>query len=176
MISGSKVRLCSKRLEDAVRDYAWRTDTELAGLDASTPLTMKFNQYLARYAGELNRSRQNGRQFAIDTLDGEHIGNCAYHSVNGDSNEAEVGVMIGDRNYWNRGYGTDAVTALVSYIFKDEKIERVFLKTLNSNKRAQRCFARCGFTVCGGLVKNGHSFVLMELYRCRWRQSGNEGK
>jgi RimJ/RimL family protein N-acetyltransferase len=168
MITGSKVRLCSKRLGDAARDYAWQTDPALSKLDASPPLTVKFTQYLVKYTGELGSNGQNGRQFAIDTLDGEHIGNCAYYSVNDRNSEAEIGIMIGNRSYWDMGYGADAITALTGYIFRDTAIERIFLKTLDSNKRAQRCFAKCGFTVCGELIKNGHSFVLMELYRYQW--------
>lgn len=171
MITGGKVRLCPKRLDDAARDYFWQTDPGLTKLDASSPLAMKFAQYLAKYTGELGCNGQDKHQFAIDTLDGEHIGNCAYYGINGGRGEAEIGVMIGNRSYWGMGYGSDAVTALTDHIFQDTKLERIFLKTLGSNKRAQRCFARCGFTVCGELVKNGHSFVLMELYRYQWQQS-----
>lgn len=169
MISGGKVKLFPKRLDDAVRDYAWQTDSELSRLDASSPLTVGFNRYLLEYTVELGSKAQCKYQFAIDTIEGEHIGNCAYYDIGGQGVEAEIGIMIGDRCYWNRGYGADAVTALVNYIFDNTAIERIFLKTLDFNHRAQRCFARCGFTVCGELVKGGHSFVLMELYRCRWQ-------
>jgi len=170
VITGDKVRLCPKRLGDAARDYAWRTDPELARLDASSPLTIKFIQYLAKYACQLGRSWRKRNQFAIDTLDGEHIGNCAYYSLNDEGSEAEIGIMIGNRSYWDAGYGTDALTALTDHIFRDTKLERIFLKTLHYNKRALRCFAKCGFTVCGELVKNGHTLLIMELYRHRWQQ------
>jgi RimJ/RimL family protein N-acetyltransferase len=174
MTSGGKVRLRPGRLSDAVRNYTWRTDPELARLNASSPLTINFMLYLAKYACELGRAWQKRNQFAIDTLDGEHIGNCAYCSVNNGRGEAEIGIMIGNRSYWGAGYGADAVTALIDHVFRDTKLERISLKTLDSNKRAQRCFAKCGFTVCGGFTKNGHSFVLMELYRHRWQQIRNK--
>ena len=176
MIAGGKVRLYPKRLGDAVRDYAWQTDAGLTELDASSPLIMKFTQYLLDYAGELGRNGQNKHQFAIDTLDGEHIGNCAYFGINGKKDEAEIGVMIGNRGYWDMGYGADAVTVMVNHIFQETKLERIFLKTLDSNRRAQRCFAKCGFNVCGKLIKNGHSFVLMELYRHQWQQSRGKSR
>ena len=176
MITGGKVRLYPKRLGDAARDYAWQIDPGLTELDASPPLTMKFTQYLLDYAGELGHNGQNKHQFAIDTLDGEHIGNCAYYGINDESGEAEIGVMIGNRGYWGMGYGTDAVAVLADHIFQETKLERIFLKTLDSNKRAQRCFTKCCFNVCGKLINNGHSFVLMELYRHQWQQKKDKNR
>ncbi|MFC1874615.1 GNAT family N-acetyltransferase [Chloroflexota bacterium] len=176
MITGGKVRLYPKRLGDAARDYVWQTDPGLTELDASSPLTMKFTQYLLDYAGELGHNGQNRHQFAIDTLDGEHIGNCAYYGINDESGEAEIGVMIGNRGYWDMGYGADTLTALADHIFRETKLERIFLKTLDSNRRAQRCFAKCGFTVCGELINNGYNFLLMELYRHQWQQSRGKNR
>ena len=170
MITESKVRLCPKRLSDAADDYAWQTDPELTRLDASSPLTMEFTQYLLRYADKLYCARQVKHQFAIETPDGEHIGNCAYYGVDDRKGEAEIGIMIGNRNYLEKGYGADAIAALVDHIFLKTNLKRIYLKTLDTNERAQRCFSQCGFTECGRLVDNGHSFVLMELYRYQWQQ------
>ena len=50
---GEKVLLRNKNLEDVEDDYQWRTDPELAELDASAPLTMKFTDYLRFFEDEL---------------------------------------------------------------------------------------------------------------------------
>jgi RimJ/RimL family protein N-acetyltransferase len=130
---------------------------------------MKFHQYLLYYADELYFSRQEKKcQFAIETSDGEHIGNCAYYGIDDKKGEAEIGVMIGKRDYWEKGYGADAVTALADHIFLNTHLKRIYLKTLETNGRAQRCFSRCGFSECGRLVDNGYRFVVMELHRRDW--------
>ena len=149
MIIGSRIILRDKKLADAPDDYAWQTDPELAHLDAAPLLTTTFTQYLSDYASQLRYLPSTRHQFAIDTLDGKHIGNCVYYGINETKSEAELGIMIGDRNCWNKGYGADAVTTLVSYIFCQTKINRIYLKTLESNHRAQKCFQKCGFTPCG---------------------------
>ena len=131
---------------------------------------MEFTQYLLRYADELYCARQGKHQFAIDTPEGEHIGNCAYYGVDDERGEAEIGIMIGDRKYRERGYGAAAVTALVDHIFLETSLRRIYLKTLDSNQRARRCFRLCGFVECGRLVDNGHNFLLMELYRHQWQR------
>ena len=76
MIVGGKTRLRGKRLADAPDDYAWQTDPELAQLDAVSLPTITFQQYLAQYASELRYPPSTRNRFAIETLDGEHIGNC----------------------------------------------------------------------------------------------------
>lgn len=170
VVIGSKVKLRGKRLADAADDYAWQTDPELTRLDALSPLTITFPEYLSGYATELRYPSSNRRLFAIDTLDGEHIGNCVYYGIDETKGEAELGVMIGNQDYWDKGYGADAVATLVSHIFREMTLKRIYLKTLNSNCRAQKCFQKCGFIPCGHLLRGGYNFVLMGLLRRQWEE------
>lgn len=170
MIAGKKVILREKILADAWDDYNWETDAELAQLDASPVVALTFSQYLTDYAGELCNPLSASYRFAVDTLDGKHIGNCSYYNLSETKAETELGIMIGDRNYWNKGYGTDAVTALLNHIFSQTNLKRIYLKTLESNSRAQKCFQKCGFIPCGHLVNDGFSFALMEINRKQWQQ------
>ena len=174
MNAESKVKLREKRLADAPDDYAWQTDPELAQLDAATLLTITFQQYLSDYANELRYSSPTRKRFAIETLDGKHIGNCTYYSIDETRGEAELGIMIGSHDYWGNGYGADTTTTLVSHIFHQTKLNRIYLKTLDSNTRAQKCFKKCGFTPYGHLNKDGYYFVLMELYRKQWLEQQTE--
>jgi ribosomal-protein-alanine N-acetyltransferase len=170
MISGDKVKLREKRLADAADDYAWLTDAELAALDAAPLSTTTFPQYLASYTSDLRYPPTIRHQFAIETREGKHIGNCTYYGIDSDKGEAELGIMIGDRTYWDKGYGADAVATLLEYVFEKTKLNRLYLKTLVDNKRAQKCFAKCGFTPYGHLKKDGYSFILMELNREEWEK------
>jgi len=170
MITGSKIILREKKLADAPDDYTWRTDPELAHLDAAPLLTATFQEYLADYTNQLRYLPPTRHQFAIDTMDGKHIGNCVYYSVNETKGETELGIMLGNRDRWDKGYGADAVITLVSHIFHQTSLQRIYLKTLDSNSRAQRCFQKCGFTPYGHLAKDGFSFVLMEILRKQWEK------
>jgi RimJ/RimL family protein N-acetyltransferase len=170
MTASSKIKLREKRLADAACDYAWLIDVELAALDAAPVSTSTFPQYLADYASDLRYPPTVRHQFAIETKEGQHIGNCTYYGIDSDKGEAELGIMIGDRDYWDKGYGADAITALLEYVFDKTKLNRLYLKTLVNNKRAQKCFAKCGFTPCGHLKKDGYSFILMELNREEWEK------
>ncbi|MFH0768555.1 MAG: GNAT family protein [Chloroflexota bacterium] len=170
MINGGKVILREKRLADAWDDYTWEADPELAHLDAAPVVDITFPQYLLDYTYELRNSHSSGCRFAVDTLDGKHIGNCSYYNLNKIKGETELGIMIGNRDYWNKGWGVDVVNTLVNYIFAQTNLNRIHLKTLESNIRAQKCFQKCGFTPYGHMVRDGFSFMLMGIHLKQWQE------
>ena len=174
VISGNTVRLRCKKLSDARKDYTWQTNPELVQLDAAPLLTISFPHYILDYTSRLYYSTPNNHRLAIETLDSRHIGNCSYYNIDETSGEAELGIVIGDRNYWNKGYGTDALSALVNCLFTETNINRLHLKTLDWNARAHNCFQKCGFTPCGHLCHNGYNFVVMELLRKKWQELRGE--
>ena len=168
VIVGSKIKLREKKLSDARNDYAWQSDPELARLDAAPVMGISFPTYLLDYTDHLRASGSKRYPLAVETFDGEHIGNCTFYDINETSGEAQLGIMIGDRNFWDKGYGTDAVITLVNHIFLNTNLRRIYLKTLDWNLRAQKCFENSGFTTCGQLNRNGHNFLIMELKREHW--------
>lgn len=169
-ITGKIIRLRDKKLSDVRNDYRWQSDPELAELDAAPVLIMSFSIYLLDYASILQQEGYYRLPLAIETLEGKHIGNCTCYDIDEKKGEAQVGIMIGEREFWNRGYGVDAMNTLVDFIFKQTGLKRLYLKTLDWNSRAQKCFIKCGFTPCGKLKRNSHNFLLMELKRADWEK------
>ena len=167
-ISGRKVRLRQKKLTDVRNDYNWQSDPELARLDAAPVLKASFPVYLMDYVEIIRKPERKRYPLAIETLQGKHIGNCTCYDIDESKSEAQVGIMIGDRDYWDKGYGADTVTTLVDHIFLSTMLNRVYLKTLDWNLRAQKCFRNCGFIRCATVTRNGHNFLFMEIKREQW--------
>ncbi len=170
VITGKRIRLREKKLTDVRNDYAWQVDPELSRFDAVPVLNLPFAVYLLDYTTEVKKHRPNRFPLAIESLDGKHIGNCTCYDINEKKGEAQFGIMIGDRDYWDKGYGADAVNTMVDHVFQTTSLHRLYLKTLDWNQRAQKCFIRCGFTPCGYLKRNGYNFVLMELKHEHWEK------
>ena len=164
---GDLVVLREKRLGDAPDDYGWRTDTELARFDAARPLAATYQDYLALFRDELLYPSPYRRSLAIENSDGRHIGNVMYYNIDAIRREAEIGITIGERDYWGQGYGRDAVRTLVRHILRSTGFRRIYLKTLDWNTRAQKCFEGAGFRICGRSRRGGNSFVVME-YMSAW--------
>ena len=161
LIKGELTVLRDKRIEDAEQDYKWRVDEELAALDATTPLRMTYASYARLIEDELRYPAPWSRRFAIETHDGKLIGNCMYYDIDNQRGQAELGILIGDRDYWSKGYGTDSVNALVGHIFTTTGLKRIYLHTLTWNVRAQKSFAKCGFVALREVRRSGYDFLLM---------------
>ena len=161
---------------DAEADYSWRIDPELANLDATRPVTLTFTEYLRYHRDDVNYPSPWSVRMAIDTLDGRHIGNCMYYDINNEKSQCELGIMIGDRDYWSKGYGTDVVKIALTRIFTATELERVYLHTLTHNFRAQKSFEKAGFVPVREVKRDGYEFVLMEIWRKEWEAAYPEAK
>jgi len=162
---GRRVILRQKRLSDGANDYAWRRDEELARFDAASPIRSTFANFLASLTAQ-QRYPDSGRcSYAIEDEGGRHIGNVMYYNLREVEGEAELGITIGDRERWGHGYGSDAVEVLVRFLFYSKGLRRVFLHTLDWNKRAQRSFCKAGFEPRGTVWRDGQNFILMDVHR-----------
>ena len=168
VVRGNKVLLRHKRLEDAGDDYRWRVDEELADLDATSPLRMSYPEFLRMYQSELRHPSLWMRRYAIDTFDGSHIGNCMLYDIDAVAGVGELGIMVGNRDYWSKGYGLDAMAHLVEEFFKDPAMKKLYLHTLEWNQRARRAFAKCGFREVRPVRRAGRDFIRMEVTREEW--------
>ena len=165
---GGRIILRDKRSNDAENDYRWRSDPELARLDAAIPLTMSFERYLKLFEDQMKYPTPGSHHYSIDTLDDRFIGNCMYYDMDTVNLEAELGIVIGDRDYWSDGYGYDAVTTLLDHMFNARNLKRVYLHTLEWNGRAQKSFSKCGFNAVRPVRRMAHDFILMDVLRDDW--------
>jgi RimJ/RimL family protein N-acetyltransferase len=81
----------------------------------------------------------------IDTLEGRHIGITNLDGIDRENRSAELGIMIGEKDCWSRGYGTDAILTLLRFAFHEINLNRVWLDVNEENGRAVACYSKCGF-------------------------------
>lgn len=162
---GRRTVVRRKRMSDASDEYVWRSDEELARYDASNPMRVPFPDYERNWSFDMRFTDTAGRSFAVEDESGRHIGNIMYYNHDSARQETELGISIGRRDCWAQGYGTDAVAALVTYLFRETDLQRLYLHTLDWNKRAHRAFEKAGFADCGSSWRNGNTFIVMEVRR-----------
>lgn len=162
---GVLIVLRTKSVDDAEQDYEWRRDPELATFDAARPYSGSLRDYIAIFRDELAYPSPYRKTVAVEDMDGRHIGNVMYYNVDYHRREAEIGVTIGLRDCWGKGYGTDLIRTFVRYIFENMPVQRVYLKTLDWNYRAQRCFEKADFNRYGTSRRGEYTFVLMETFK-----------
>ncbi len=168
---GDLVHIREKEIEDIADEYSWRTDEELSRLDATRPLTMSYDDFFRYSKEEMKFPNYKSKKLALDTKDNIHIGNVMYYDYSISNKQTELGIMIGDKDYWGKGYGTEAVQLLLEYLFSVLNLKRVYLHTLSWNYRAQASFIRAGFNVVRSVRRGGHDFILMEVIESDWSKS-----
>ena len=99
-----------------------------------------------RWLEALSRSHTD-RVFAIETLEGRLIGSVGLHAIRWIDRKAELAVMIGERDCWNRGYGTWAG-------FEEMSLRRIYLRVAANHDAAIRVYRKCGFQSEGLLRKD----------------------
>ena len=165
---GHLVVLRAKKFSDVDRDYSWRSDPELAELDATSPIRLSLDEYGRNYRDEIDFPSPWSARYAIVTREETHIGNAMYYDIDRSKSQCELGIMIGNRDYWGRGYGTDAVLTMLRAIFEEAGLERVYLHTLEYNTRAQKSFRKAGFLDMESVRRDRKDFLKMEVHREPW--------
>jgi RimJ/RimL family protein N-acetyltransferase len=89
--------------------------------------------------------RQEDVLLGIETTEGVHIGNIGLHGIDWQNRQAELGIAIGEKAYWNQGYGSDAIRTLLVLAFREMNLHRVFLRVDRENGRGIRCYEKAGF-------------------------------
>ena len=171
---GRLIVLREKTLADAEQDYEWRRDPELAAFDAARPYGGSLRDYMSIARDEINYPSPYRRTIAVADFEGRHIGNVMYYNVDYQRGEAEIGITIGLSDFWGRGYGTDLMRTFVGYMFEALPLQRIYLKTLDWNLRAQRCFEKAGFQRYGTSRRGEYSFVLMDIKRDDFERSDDQ--
>ena len=104
------------------------------------------------------------------------IGNIGISSIDLKNKHAEIGMAIGDKNYWGKGYGTDTIKVILNYCFSKLDLNKVYLDVWEENKRAINCFLKCDFKNDGVLrqhVRKGnkyHNKLVMSILRSEWEK------
>lgn len=145
-IVGEKVFLSPINPDDAEVYTRWIND-----LEVGIYLTVAPNIYtLSREREILERIGKEGYNFAIVDSEKERvIGNCGLMNVDFVNRKAEMGIFIGEKNYWGKGYGTEAIELLLDFSFNILNLNSMMLTVRAFNKRAIRCYEKCGFKLIG---------------------------
>ncbi|MGI8314105.1 GNAT family N-acetyltransferase [Halobacillus mangrovi] len=86
-------------------------------------------------------------------VDGQIIGTVTYYWEHKPSLWLEVGIGIYDPACWNGGYGTQALTLWVDYLFRNLPIARVGLTTWSKNERMMKVGQKLGMKLEGRMRK-----------------------
>jgi RimJ/RimL family protein N-acetyltransferase len=174
MWRGDRVELGPVQREYLLKYIEWLNDWEVGRfLVPGVPFLFNLEDETDWF--EQRRKDKNSMVFAILALpEKQLIGNCGLHNLDWKNRAAVFGIFIGDKNYWNKGYGTDATRTLLRFAFEQLGLNRMELEVYDFNPRAIRAYEKAGFRRDGvrrqALYRDGafHDIYLMGILREDW--------
>jgi len=163
---------------DAEELAAWHSEPEFQRLgfdQGARPLsTAEARTQMERWRDDWPASVT----FAVRALDDDRlIGMTRLYDVDHLHGSAVLGLSVGRRSEWGRGFGTDASRVTIRYGFQELNLHRIWLDVFGYNDRARALYERLGFEVEGRLrehmLRDGRRYdvILMGLLRSEWNDA-----
>jgi len=168
LIIGEQLRLRAIEREDLPLFVSWFNDPEIRqGLLMYQPFSLVYEE---NWFDEMMKRPREEHPLVIEIQQGETwlpIGNCGFHQIDWRCRVAEFGICIGEKQFWNQGYGTQAVQLLVKHGFLTLNMNRISLDVYENNARAIRSYEKAGFVHEGrrrkAMYKDGVYFDILQM-------------
>ncbi len=138
--------------EDVTPEYLkWLSDP-----DINQYLESRWDSYtledLRSYVRSVNSSKNNFL-FGIFLQDDKHIGNVKIGSINWIHRCADIGIIIGDKSCWGKGYGTKAIQLATEYAFTELNLNHIMAGIYACNVASYKAFLKAGYREVGRFTK-----------------------
>jgi RimJ/RimL family protein N-acetyltransferase len=181
LLRGELVRLTAENPEVMAGYFSrWNQDTGwLRFLDTDPPRMLSEKKWKEWLEKDLEKSQSDEVFFAIRTLESDTlIGFIGLFDLFMQHGDTLVAIALGERKYWGKGYGTDAMWIMLRYSFNELNLRRVGLIVFEYNPRALRSYEKVGFKPEGRvrevMLRDGRrwDFLYMGLLRDEWLARG----
>ena len=185
LFRGELVRFTMEEPEVRARaEVRWQRDSEFHRLADSDPAQLQSERAIKDW---FDKQVESGFQpkrygFSVRTLAEDKFIGFLGLWVDVIHSEAWVGIGIGEREFWSKGYGTDMMKLCINYVFNELGLERLSLGLHEYNARALRSYEKCGFRLEGrtrqDLMREGRRYdsLWMGILREEWLQMKNGGE
>jgi RimJ/RimL family protein N-acetyltransferase len=175
MLYGKRIRLRGNERSDLPKFVEWLNDPDVRRtLSMSMPISQAAEEQW--FENMLKRPSEE-QSLGIEIKDGDGwrlIGNCSIFDIKWRARSAEVGLFIGDKSCWNKGYGTEVMRLLLRHGFETLNLNRIFLRVDAANLGGIRAYEKAGFVHEGrfrqGTFQGGEyrDMLFMSVLRSEW--------
>ena len=140
--------------ENVTQNYlGWMQDEDITQFMECRGKTYALKE-LKDYTRMVDESH-NDFLFGIYTSgDNVHIGNIKIGEINQLHKFGNLGLMIGEKKYWDKGYGTEAVKLATEYAFHKLRLNKLLAGIYENNTGCYKAFLKAGYNEVGRLKKH----------------------
>jgi len=164
IMNGTKVVLTPACREDVPAYLRWITDPELNIFLLDYGKVCTLEQEYVWYDDVVAKAASH-RMVHMDirlTGDQKLIGDCTLFDINDREGTAEVGILVGEKEYHSKGYGSEALYLLCRYGFDKLNLHSILLRHLSINTRGDKAYRKIGFREFGCFRES----VVRDRVRC----------
>ncbi|HHV65511.1 MAG TPA: GNAT family N-acetyltransferase [Peptococcaceae bacterium] len=148
MLSGKLTSIRPLEEQDLDFLYKWYNDYDFGyWVCGNWPLAT----FMRRDAFEQKFFEEDEHRYAILNAQNKVIGSIGFDQVNIPARSARIFIGIGAKDCWGKGYGSEALTLFINYLFRQWNFRRLTAETWVKNTRAIACYQKVGFTIEGKL-------------------------
>jgi len=144
-IIGNKCYLSPIDRADAEEFTKWVNDLEVTRTLSIFNLNINYDVEL----DIIDKISKDHNYSIIDIKNDKLIGIVGLSNIDYLHRTAEIGIFIGDKSYWNKGYGEEAMKLLLKYSFSYLNLRNVMLRVYSYNHSAIKCYEKIGFKMIG---------------------------
>lgn len=151
-LQGKVVTLKSITLNEVTPAYlSWLYDPEvMQGIETSGYTMENLRSYVESKIKDVDVTF-----FAIWSNDtNEHIGNLKFETTDKKALVSDLGLLIGNKNYWNKGVGKEACKLGIQYVFNVLNMRKIYLAVYENNPNARKLYEKLGFKLEATLRKH----------------------
>lgn len=158
MIHGHSVILRALERRDLEQLWKWENDPEVMEYASSSPERCVSHEALVRMFESGISADSFPKRYIIALKNGESLGLISYWMPNSRFNaSADIGIYIGEKSQWHRGYGSDAIMALARVLFHHLNFHRIGFSLGSHNQRMRAVLEKCGMK-CEGVIREDRYF------------------
>ncbi len=152
-LTGEKIYLRPIKQDDINGRYlSWMNDKEVTRYMKTGVFPMTLKE-LQSFYDNINSSKTNIIFAIVDKARDLHIGNIKLSKLDWIHRFAELGIMIGEKDCWNKGYGREACDLVLEYAFNRLNLNKIFLGVCAEHESAVASYQKAGFKIEGRIKK-----------------------
>ncbi|MDY6793312.1 MAG: GNAT family protein [Thermodesulfobacteriota bacterium] len=156
VIDGERIYLRELRPDDVTEAYCrWMNDPHITQYTDSRNMNFSIDS-LREYVKEKYESKTELFLAIIEREDNCHIGNIKLGPINLQDQNADIGIIIGEKQFWAKGYATEAIGLLKNHAFFVIGLHKLTAGSLGMNTGSIKAFQNNGFKIEG--IRKEHVF------------------
>lgn len=176
MFEAARLTFRKMTMDDVELYHRWRNDTEVMW-STNPALDLYHIEETREFVSQVILGSSNSKSYIICEKETEKpIGITSLIQIDSKNRNAECIIDLGEKDYWGKGYGTEALGLLLNYAFLEMNLHRVSLRVFSFNEKAIKLYTKMGFQQEGisrqSVFRDGswHDIIHMGILQHEWKK------